>query len=62
MSNHSNDDPSFNDGIDHQKKIEGYPKPSEGGLPGPIKWIGYVLFGSIALMMLFALIGNFIWN
>ena len=62
MSDHKEDHEPFNDAIDHQQKIEGYPKPSEGKLPLPIRLIGYFLFGGIILMILVGLLGNVLFN
>ncbi|MFC0522826.1 hypothetical protein ACFFGV_04380 [Pontibacillus salicampi] len=56
------DDKPFNDVVDHQQKIEGYPQPSKGKLPLPIRLIGYVLYGGIVLMILFGLLGNILFS
>ncbi|WP_101845603.1 hypothetical protein [Halobacillus sp. Marseille-P3879] len=55
-------DQPFNDAVEHQQKVEGQLKPTEGKLPLPIRLIGYFLFGGIALMLLFGLLGNFLFN
>ncbi|WP_431801088.1 hypothetical protein [Halobacillus andaensis] len=52
----------FNDAVEHQQKVEGQLKSSEGKLPLPIRLIGYFLFGGIPLMLLFGLLGNFLFN
>ncbi|SFG46658.1 hypothetical protein SAMN05216353_1463 [Halobacillus alkaliphilus] len=57
----NNDDKPFNDAIEHQQKNEGYPKPSEGKLPLPIRLSGYFLFGGIVLMILLGLLGNILF-
>lgn len=52
----------FNDAIDHLQKIEGYPRSSGAKLPLPIKIIGYLLAGSMTIILLLGLIGNFLYN
>lgn len=60
----SNEDPNkpFNDAMEHQHKVEGFPINKSGRLPLPIRLIGYFMFGGIILMTIFALLGNFIFN
>ncbi|ASF40677.1 hypothetical protein CEH05_16560 [Halobacillus halophilus] len=62
MTDHKDYDEPFNDTADHQQNIEGYPKPSDGRLPLPIRLIGYFLFGGILLMVLAGLLGNVLFN
>ncbi|MGP4070780.1 hypothetical protein [Halobacillus sp. B29] len=62
MTDHKDYDVPFHDAADHQQKIEGYPKPSDGRLPLPIRLIGYFLFGGISLMVLAGLLGNVLFN
>ncbi|MCP3027803.1 hypothetical protein [Halobacillus sp. A5] len=62
MSDHHEDDKPINDAVEHKQKIEGYTNPSERKLPLPIRLIGYFLFGGIALMILFGLIGSLVLN
>ncbi|TGB02916.1 hypothetical protein [Halobacillus salinus] len=59
---HGNQNKPFNDVIAHQQNIEGYPKTRGGRLPKPIKFIGYFLFGTFALLMLFGFIANILLN
>jgi len=63
MSNHNEgSDKPFNDAMEHQHKIEGFPINKGGKLPLPIRLIGYFMIGGIILMMLFGLFANFIFN
>jgi len=57
-----NENKPFNDAIAHKQKIEGFPKTRGGRLPLPIKLIGYLLFGSLLLMLLVGLVGNFLFD
>lgn len=42
----------MNDVMDHMQKVEGTQVGRGGKLPPPIKWIGYILFGSFFFMLL----------
>ncbi len=55
MVNHHNNKP-FNDVIDHMEKHTGGTYQNSGKLPLPIKIIGYVLFGSLAVMFIIGLL------
>ncbi|SHG61291.1 hypothetical protein [Ornithinibacillus halophilus] len=55
-------DKPFNDAMDHMHNIQGYPISKRGKLPLPIKIVGYFLFGGMFLMIIIALIANFIVN
>ncbi|WP_181350433.1 hypothetical protein [Thalassobacillus sp. CUG 92003] len=60
---HYRQDRPINDAMDHKSKIEGYPTgkgASMSQLPKGIRWIGYVLFGGIGLMLLVSLISSFL--
>ncbi|MBA2174176.1 hypothetical protein H0266_04585 [Halobacillus locisalis] len=50
----------MNDVMDHMKKVEGVQMGRGGKLPKPIKWIGYILFGSFFLVMLLGLLISYI--
>ncbi len=52
----------FNDAMEHQQNVEGAPIPNTGELPLPIKVIGYFLIGGIILILVFGLVGNFLFN
>ncbi|MBD1222096.1 hypothetical protein [Virgibacillus halodenitrificans] len=52
----------FNDAMEHQQNVEGDPIPHSGEFPRPIKIIGYFLIGGIILILVFGLVGNFLFN
>ncbi|MUV38555.1 hypothetical protein JNUCC1_02409 [Lentibacillus sp. JNUCC-1] len=59
----SSDHTPMNDAMDHFSKIEGYPtkKPAKmKSLPLPIRIVGYLLLGIMALSLLVGLVLNFI--
>lgn len=48
----------FNDVIDYKQTVEGYAAGRRGKLPKPIKIVGYILFGTFFILILFGLIGK----
>ncbi|MFK3960021.1 hypothetical protein [Guptibacillus hwajinpoensis] len=60
--NNENENKPFNDAIAHKQNIEGYPKTRGGKLPLPIKVIGFFLFGSLVIMLLIGLVGQFLFD
>ncbi|MBM7553069.1 hypothetical protein [Thalassobacillus pellis] len=61
MTNNHDQGTPFNDAMEHQRKFEGYPGPGKGRLPLPIRLIGYFICGGIVIMILVALVGNFLF-
>ncbi|WP_085994175.1 hypothetical protein [Oceanobacillus senegalensis] len=62
MSNNKEQDKPFNDAMEHQHKVEGFPTNQGGRLPLPIRLIGYFIFGGIILMILLGFFGNILFN
>ena len=62
--NQPDDYKPFNDAMDHLHNIEGYPvkKPAKvGGLPLPIRLIGYFMAGFMVLLFVILVVFNFIF-
>jgi len=63
MSN-THDNKPFNDVMEHLHNIEGYPtkKPAQmSRLPLPVRIVGYVLIGAMALMVLTLIVFNVVF-
>lgn len=52
----------MNDVMDHMQKVEGTQVGRGGKLPRPIKWLGYILFGSLFVIILFGWVASLFIN